>query len=67
MSYDVGHYGFSTEFIAECTEALLALDRAALGDSNDAEIEAGRVVADILAALVDYETPDDLEPYEHMT
>lgn len=35
-------------------ELLAALDEAAQGDSNDAEIAAGREVADMLASIVGY-------------
>jgi hypothetical protein len=47
--------------MSDARDALLFLDRAAEGCSNDTEISAGRDVADILADLAGYETPDDLE------
>lgn len=40
------------ELLTQAREAIAALNRAAEGDSNDVEIEAGRRVADVLEALV---------------
>ena len=48
----------SPEDVEQAREALAALDEAAEGDSNDHEIEMGRDVADILPALIGYESEE---------
>jgi len=54
----------SLSSVTDARRALLYLDQAAQGDSNDTEIAAGREVADVLAAYVGYEAPEDVEELE---